>query len=175
MANPPQYFCLGNLVDRGACWAIVPGIAESQTQLSDWAHTHTHTHLSIYPPTYLYICVFYIQCKYLLLLLFLQRTVTNAPSLSKNRAVRIESVHNDEQDLSDLQPESPRDTHWRSTYTMGSVEHLYKRVLEPITEFRLWWWSGRIRESNGLHKKVRQFYDILNKYLLSGKGWLEQG
>ena len=79
--------------------------------MTEHTHTHTHTHLSIYPPTYLYICVFYIQCKYLLLLLFLQRTVTNAPSLSKNRAVRIESVHNDEQDLSDLQPESPRDTH----------------------------------------------------------------
>ena len=37
--NPLQYFCLGNPMGRGAWWAIVHGIAKSQTQLSNWAHT----------------------------------------------------------------------------------------------------------------------------------------
>ena len=35
--NPFQYSCLGNLIDRGAWWAIVNGIATSHTQLSDSA------------------------------------------------------------------------------------------------------------------------------------------
>ena len=35
--NPLQYSCLGNLMDRGACWATVHGIEKSQMQLS----THT--------------------------------------------------------------------------------------------------------------------------------------
>ena len=29
--NPLQYFCLENLIDRGACWATVHGITISQT------------------------------------------------------------------------------------------------------------------------------------------------
>ena len=38
--NPLQYPCLGNPMDRGACWAIVLGVAKNQTQLNDqiWAH-----------------------------------------------------------------------------------------------------------------------------------------
>ena len=32
--NPLQYSCLENSMDRGAWWAIVHGVAESQTQLS---------------------------------------------------------------------------------------------------------------------------------------------
>ena len=28
--NPLQHFCLGNLVDRGALWATVHGVAESE-------------------------------------------------------------------------------------------------------------------------------------------------
>ena len=35
--NPLQCSCLGNLTDRGAWWAIVHGVAKSQTRLS----THT--------------------------------------------------------------------------------------------------------------------------------------
>ena len=31
----PLLFCLGNLMDRGAWWAIVHGVAKSQTRLSD--------------------------------------------------------------------------------------------------------------------------------------------
>ena len=43
--NPHQYSCLGNHMDRGAWWAIVHGVAKSQTWLS--THTHTHTHRRI--------------------------------------------------------------------------------------------------------------------------------
>ena len=31
--NPLQYSCLENPMDRGAWWAIVPRVAQSQTQL----------------------------------------------------------------------------------------------------------------------------------------------
>ena len=34
--NPLQYFCLENPMDRGTWWAILHGVAKSQTQLSDF-------------------------------------------------------------------------------------------------------------------------------------------
>ena len=37
--NPPQYSCLGNLMDRGAWRSTVHGVAKSRTR----QHTHTHT------------------------------------------------------------------------------------------------------------------------------------
>ena len=33
--NPLQYSCLGDPMDRGTWWAIVHGVAKSQTQFSD--------------------------------------------------------------------------------------------------------------------------------------------
>ena len=33
--NPPQYSCLENPMDRGACWATVHRVTKSQTRLSD--------------------------------------------------------------------------------------------------------------------------------------------
>ena len=33
--NPLQHSCLGNIVDRGAWQAAVPGVTKSQTQLSN--------------------------------------------------------------------------------------------------------------------------------------------
>ena len=39
--NPLRYSCLENSVDRGACWATVHGLAESQTWLSNWSRMHT--------------------------------------------------------------------------------------------------------------------------------------
>ena len=41
--TPLQYSCLENLIDRGAWWAAVHGIAQSRTQLSDFTFTfHFH-------------------------------------------------------------------------------------------------------------------------------------
>ena len=34
--NPLQYSCLENPMDRGACWATVHELANSQTRLSDF-------------------------------------------------------------------------------------------------------------------------------------------
>ena len=42
--SPLKYSCLGNPTDRGAWWATVHGVTESQAQLSDWAHTQSHTY-----------------------------------------------------------------------------------------------------------------------------------
>ena len=35
--NPLQYSCLDNLMDGGAWWAVVYGVAQSQTRLSELA------------------------------------------------------------------------------------------------------------------------------------------
>ena len=37
--NPLQYSCLENPMDGGAWWAIVHGVAKSQTRLSDFTHS----------------------------------------------------------------------------------------------------------------------------------------
>ena len=40
---PLQYSCLENLMDRGAWWAAVHGVAMSRTRLSDFTFTfHLH-------------------------------------------------------------------------------------------------------------------------------------
>ena len=41
-SNPLQYSCLENPMDRGAWWAVVHRIAESQTRLKPLS-THSHT------------------------------------------------------------------------------------------------------------------------------------
>ena len=38
---PPQYSCLKNSMDRGAWWATVPGVAESN--MTEW-NTHMYSH-----------------------------------------------------------------------------------------------------------------------------------
>ena len=37
--NPLQYSCLGNLMDGGAWWAAVHGVAKSWTRLSNFTFT----------------------------------------------------------------------------------------------------------------------------------------
>ena len=37
--NPLQYACLGNSMDRETCWAIVHGVAQSQTRLRTYTQT----------------------------------------------------------------------------------------------------------------------------------------
>ena len=37
--TPLQYSCLENPMDRGACWAAVHGVANSQARLSDFTFT----------------------------------------------------------------------------------------------------------------------------------------
>ena len=51
--NPLQYSCLENPMDRGAWWATVHRVEQSQTKLKCLsvhmhAHTHTHTHTHIH-------------------------------------------------------------------------------------------------------------------------------
>ena len=40
--KPLQYSCLENLMDGGAWWARVHGVANNQTRLSDFTHSLTH-------------------------------------------------------------------------------------------------------------------------------------
>ena len=40
--NPLQYSCLENPMDRGAWWAVVHGVAQSQTQLNRLSTHSTH-------------------------------------------------------------------------------------------------------------------------------------
>ena len=41
--NPLQYSCLGNLVDRGAWWATVPGIAKESDRTEQLSPNSTTT------------------------------------------------------------------------------------------------------------------------------------
>ena len=56
IGNPLQYSCLENPTDRGAWWATVHGVAESQTGLSTHTHARDTTELELFtsllPSTY---------------------------------------------------------------------------------------------------------------------------
>ena len=56
MANPLQYSCLENPMDRGAWRATVHEVAKCQTWLSVHAHTHTQM-ISDTDNLFLYLCV----------------------------------------------------------------------------------------------------------------------
>ena len=51
--NPLQYSRLGNPMDRGAWWAIVKGMAKSQTQLSIYMHIYTYLYTHIHKSSYI--------------------------------------------------------------------------------------------------------------------------
>ena len=59
--NPLQYSCLGNLMDRGAWWAMVHSIAKSQTRLKKLSITHTHTENSRYAQVKMKSLIFLIK------------------------------------------------------------------------------------------------------------------
>ena len=42
--NPLQYSCLENLIDRGAWWAAVYGVAQSRTRLKRLSSSSSNTH-----------------------------------------------------------------------------------------------------------------------------------
>ena len=46
LCNPLQYSCLENLMDRGASWAIVHGVAE--LDMTEWLSTHTENFIFIH-------------------------------------------------------------------------------------------------------------------------------
>ena len=46
--TPLQYSSLENPVDGGAWWAVVHGVAKSQTRLSDFTFTHIRYLLNIF-------------------------------------------------------------------------------------------------------------------------------
>ena len=54
--NSLQHSCLENPTDRGAWWATVPGVTESQTRLSD-QNTCTNTGLEVSPRVAISYCV----------------------------------------------------------------------------------------------------------------------
>ena len=54
--NPLQYSCLENPMDRGAWWAMVHSVAQSQTLLKRLStHACTHTHISTYVNIHIHI------------------------------------------------------------------------------------------------------------------------
>ena len=45
-------YCLENLMDIGAWWSMVHGLANSWTRLGDWAHTCSKSWLRFFPDTF---------------------------------------------------------------------------------------------------------------------------
>ena len=57
MANPLQYSCLENSMDRGAWQATVHGIPRNWIHLSNWAHMHTLILTSVETELIAVICI----------------------------------------------------------------------------------------------------------------------
>ena len=51
--NPPRYSCLENPTDRGAWWAAIYGVTQSQTRLKRLSSSSTHRPLSFDTDIYL--------------------------------------------------------------------------------------------------------------------------
>ena len=54
--TPLQHSCLENLMDGGAWWAAVHGVAKSRTRLSDFTFTFHFHALDIYTPSSICPC-----------------------------------------------------------------------------------------------------------------------
>ena len=54
--NPLHYSCLENLMDRGDCWATVPGVTKSRTRLSDFSSLHFTSQRDQMPGSYFSEC-----------------------------------------------------------------------------------------------------------------------
>ena len=70
---PLQYSCLENSMHRGAWWATVHGITKSRTWLS--THSTVETHLGCLPPLAVYKCCCKCPHKWLLVHIFLLKTL----------------------------------------------------------------------------------------------------
>ena len=64
--NPFQDSCLEDPMGRGSWWAMVQGVAKSQT--SQHTHTHTHTHITFVTITHIFTtgALSFCFCGYLL-------------------------------------------------------------------------------------------------------------
>ena len=101
--NPLQYPCLENLMDRGAWWATVHGVAKSQT----WLHFHFH----------IYLYILYIHTYIILSLLGTLKEIERAQEMKKNKQWNYKDTI--------VQKETSRKS-WRLWVTYGSVTSHHK-------------------------------------------------
>ena len=73
--NPLQYSCLENPMDRGAWWATVHIVTESDTTEAT-PHTHTHTHTRAILTGAVLICIYLVISDFEHLFMY-QRRYTN--------------------------------------------------------------------------------------------------
>ena len=75
--NPLQYSCLENPVDRGAWWAAVYGVTQSQTRLkrlTSSSSSSMYKHMCEYVyilGVKVYVCIYMYECNYTALVLSL--------------------------------------------------------------------------------------------------------
>ena len=75
--NPLQYSCLENPVDRGAWWAAVYGVTQSQTRLkrlTSSSSSSMYKHMCEYVYVLgvkVYVCIYMYECNYTALVLSL--------------------------------------------------------------------------------------------------------
>ena len=110
--DPLQYSCLGNPKDRGAWWATVHGVTNSQTQFSNWAHSQALSRLQTYLETYLKndrMILIHLQGKpFNITVIQVYAPTTNAEE------AEVEWFYEDLQDLLELTPKKRCPFHHRA-------------------------------------------------------------